>query len=109
SDAVPSGIDQLKNRVVFTYGFMEMIFWFWVCDLFSLTVTFPIAFVPVLTFVYTVDSFDSSRRAAGNSDSNCRLAITGKRKRAESCNLNWLLFFRSHSLPPCFFTKGYSY
>lgn len=27
----PSGLDQLKNRVVFTYGFMEMMFWFWVC------------------------------------------------------------------------------
>jgi hypothetical protein len=26
-----SGLDQLKNRVVFTYGFMEMMFWFWVC------------------------------------------------------------------------------
>jgi hypothetical protein len=25
-----SGLDQLKNRVVFTYGFMEMMFWFWV-------------------------------------------------------------------------------
>lgn len=25
-----SGIDQLKNRVVFTYGFMEMMFWLWV-------------------------------------------------------------------------------
>lgn len=30
SDAVPSGLDQLKNRVIFTYGFMEMLFWFWV-------------------------------------------------------------------------------
>ncbi|KAK2768861.1 hypothetical protein FQN54_000721 [Arachnomyces sp. PD_36] len=30
SDSVPSGVDQLKNRVVFTYGFMEMVFWFWV-------------------------------------------------------------------------------
>lgn len=26
-----SGLDHLKNRVVFTYGFMEMMFWFWVC------------------------------------------------------------------------------
>lgn len=25
-----AGLDQLKNRVVFTYGFMEMIFWLWV-------------------------------------------------------------------------------
>ncbi|KAL3445789.1 increased loss of mitochondrial DNA protein 1 [Aspergillus insuetus] len=25
-----SGLDQLKNRVVFTYGFMEMMFWFWI-------------------------------------------------------------------------------
>jgi hypothetical protein len=25
-----SGLDQLKNRVVFTYGFVEMIFWLWV-------------------------------------------------------------------------------
>lgn len=25
-----SGLDQLKNRVVFTYGFMEMMFWLWV-------------------------------------------------------------------------------
>jgi hypothetical protein len=23
-------LDQLKNRVIFTYGFMEMMFWFWV-------------------------------------------------------------------------------
>lgn len=30
SDAVPSGLDQIKNRVIFTYGFMEMVFWFWV-------------------------------------------------------------------------------
>ncbi|RJE26568.1 hypothetical protein PHISCL_01080 [Aspergillus sclerotialis] len=27
---VISGLDQLKNRVVFTYGFMEMMFWLWV-------------------------------------------------------------------------------
>lgn len=103
SDAVPSGLDQLKNRVVFTYGFMEMIFWFWVCDLLSLQpLRFPVAFVSVLTFVYTADSLDPPRRAARNSDSNCLLAIAGKRKRAESCNLNRLLF-RSHSFPPCFF------
>ncbi|KKK12168.1 hypothetical protein P175DRAFT_0517552 [Aspergillus ochraceoroseus IBT 24754] len=25
-----SGLDQLKNRVVFTYGFMEMMFWLWI-------------------------------------------------------------------------------
>ncbi|KAL3455691.1 increased loss of mitochondrial DNA protein 1 [Aspergillus heterothallicus] len=25
-----TGLDQLKNRVVFTYGFMEMMFWFWI-------------------------------------------------------------------------------
>ncbi|KAL2215635.1 increased loss of mitochondrial DNA protein 1 [Thermoascus aurantiacus ATCC 26904] len=25
-----SGLDQLKNRVVFTYGFMEMTFWLWI-------------------------------------------------------------------------------
>ncbi|KAL1881067.1 hypothetical protein Plec18167_003609 [Paecilomyces lecythidis] len=25
-----TGLDQLKNRVVFTYGFMEMMFWLWV-------------------------------------------------------------------------------
>lgn len=25
-----SGLDQLKNRVVFTYGFIEMMFWLWV-------------------------------------------------------------------------------
>ncbi|KAL4914032.1 increased loss of mitochondrial DNA protein 1 [Aspergillus aurantiobrunneus] len=25
-----SGLDHLKNRVVFTYGFMEMMFWFWI-------------------------------------------------------------------------------
>ncbi|KAJ5084361.1 hypothetical protein NUU61_008940 [Penicillium alfredii] len=28
--AAVSGIDILKNRVVFTFGFMEMMFWFWV-------------------------------------------------------------------------------
>lgn len=27
-----SGLDQLKNRVVFTYGFVEMMFWLWVCS-----------------------------------------------------------------------------
>ncbi|CBF81256.1 hypothetical protein AN5761.2 [Aspergillus nidulans FGSC A4] len=25
-----SGLENLKNRVVFTYGFMEMMFWFWI-------------------------------------------------------------------------------
>lgn len=25
-----TGLDQLKNRVIFTYGFMEMMFWLWV-------------------------------------------------------------------------------
>ncbi|KAL4900585.1 hypothetical protein BDW74DRAFT_94364 [Aspergillus multicolor] len=25
-----SGLEHLKNRVVFTYGFMEMMFWFWI-------------------------------------------------------------------------------
>lgn len=25
-----TGLGQLKNRVVFTYGFMEMMFWLWV-------------------------------------------------------------------------------
>ena len=25
-----SGLDQLKNRVVFTYGFLEAMFWIWV-------------------------------------------------------------------------------
>ncbi|KAL4896436.1 increased loss of mitochondrial DNA protein 1 [Aspergillus ambiguus] len=25
-----AGLDQLKNRVVFTYGFMEMMFWLWI-------------------------------------------------------------------------------
>ncbi|KAL5333766.1 increased loss of mitochondrial DNA protein 1 [Aspergillus crustosus] len=25
-----SGLNQLKNRVIFTYGFMEMMFWFWI-------------------------------------------------------------------------------
>ncbi|KAL1987650.1 hypothetical protein VTN96DRAFT_2891 [Rasamsonia emersonii] len=25
-----SGLDQLKNRVVFTYGFIEMMFWLWI-------------------------------------------------------------------------------
>ncbi|KAL4821619.1 increased loss of mitochondrial DNA protein 1 [Aspergillus spinulosporus] len=25
-----SGLDSLKNRVIFTYGFMEMMFWFWI-------------------------------------------------------------------------------
>lgn len=28
-----SGLDQLKNRVIFTYGFVEMMFWLWVCSL----------------------------------------------------------------------------
>ncbi|PYH29723.1 uncharacterized protein BO87DRAFT_344258 [Aspergillus neoniger CBS 115656] len=28
--AATSGLDQLKNRVVFTYGFMEMMFWLWI-------------------------------------------------------------------------------
>jgi hypothetical protein len=32
-----SGLDQLKNRVVFTYGFMEMMFWLWV----SLSMCWP--------------------------------------------------------------------
>jgi magnesium-transporting ATPase (P-type) len=27
----PSGLEQLKSRVVFTYVFMEMMVWFWVC------------------------------------------------------------------------------
>ena len=31
-----SGLDQLKNRVVFTYGFVEMMFWLWVNSLFFL-------------------------------------------------------------------------
>lgn len=26
-----SGLGQLKNRVVFAYGFLEMMFWLWVC------------------------------------------------------------------------------
>ncbi|KAA8644851.1 hypothetical protein EYZ11_012700 [Aspergillus tanneri] len=26
----PSGLDQLKDRVIFTYGFMEMMFWLWI-------------------------------------------------------------------------------
>lgn len=26
------GLDQLKNRVVFTYAFMETMFWLWVSD-----------------------------------------------------------------------------
>lgn len=26
-----SGLDHLKSRVIFTYGFMEMMFWLWVC------------------------------------------------------------------------------
>ncbi|BCS24698.1 uncharacterized protein APUU_41142S [Aspergillus puulaauensis] len=30
SPGEPSGLDQLKNRVVFTYGFIEMMFWFWI-------------------------------------------------------------------------------
>ena len=30
-----SGLDQLKNRVVFTYGFMEMMFWLWVSPVLS--------------------------------------------------------------------------
>lgn len=29
-----AGLDQLKNRVVFTYGFLEMMFWLWVGFLF---------------------------------------------------------------------------
>lgn len=28
--AAATGLDRLKNRVVFTYGFMEMMTWFWV-------------------------------------------------------------------------------
>lgn len=28
-----SGLNQLKNRVVFTYGFMEMMFWLWVSSM----------------------------------------------------------------------------
>ncbi|KAF9886216.1 hypothetical protein FE257_011939 [Aspergillus nanangensis] len=28
--ASASGLDQLKNRVIFTYGFMEMMFWLWI-------------------------------------------------------------------------------
>lgn len=28
--AAGAGLDQLKNRVVFTYGFLEMMFWLWV-------------------------------------------------------------------------------
>lgn len=27
---VVSGLDHLKSRVIFTYGFMEMMFWLWV-------------------------------------------------------------------------------
>ena len=30
ADQGPAGLDQLKNRVVFTYGFLETMFWFWV-------------------------------------------------------------------------------
>ncbi|KMK62999.1 hypothetical protein Y699_03829 [Aspergillus fumigatus Z5] len=30
SGEATSGLDQLKNRVVFTYGFMEMMFWLWI-------------------------------------------------------------------------------
>ncbi|KAL3472803.1 increased loss of mitochondrial DNA protein 1 [Aspergillus californicus] len=30
SDRGLSGLDHLKNRVVFTYGFTEMMFWFWI-------------------------------------------------------------------------------
>ncbi|KAL4930621.1 uncharacterized protein BDV17DRAFT_34689 [Aspergillus undulatus] len=29
-DGEVSGLEHLKNRVVFTYGFMEMMFWFWI-------------------------------------------------------------------------------
>ncbi len=31
SKTTPSGLEQLKSRVVFTYAFMEMMVWFWVC------------------------------------------------------------------------------
>ena len=31
--AASSGLDQLKNRVVFTYGFFEAMFWMWVSSL----------------------------------------------------------------------------
>lgn len=30
ASAAMTGFDRLKNRVVFTYGFMEMMTWFWV-------------------------------------------------------------------------------
>lgn len=30
AEQVTSGLDHLKNRVVFTYGFLEAMFWFWI-------------------------------------------------------------------------------
>ena len=41
-----SGLDQLKNRVVFSYGFMEAMFWMWV-SLFD-------SFIHFVVFVFLI-------------------------------------------------------
>lgn len=60
--AAGSGLDRLKNHVIFTFAFLEMMFWFWVsASLFFLC--WPHALTPVC-----LDFHNAARRAPGTFD-----------------------------------------
>lgn len=59
-----SGLDQLKNRVVFTYGFMEMMFWLWVSLLHCLLFSMLFSYLSNIVISSAADPSYTPRRAA---------------------------------------------
>lgn len=61
SAAALVGLDRLKNRVVFTFAFVEMMFWFWVSAINDLVYLIPL-------LMRSIDLHNSPRGAPGTSD-----------------------------------------
>lgn len=79
---VKMGLEQIKSRVVFTFAFMEMMFWLWVR-------TFP-PFTPyfverICRLMWCIDTLECARRTTGGGFSPG--SATSRRERAESQSL----------------------
>lgn len=72
-DAV-SGLGQLKNRVVFTYAFMEAMIWFWVGSISCFS--YIVYLYKLADFGRSTDSVCPPRRATGSNPSLRDAGIT---------------------------------
>lgn len=76
---VKSGLDQIRSRVVFTYTFVEMMFWLWVCFFFFSRKGYTLM-NDVAGWLVILDSVECARRTTGSGRSSVSAAGCWERK-----------------------------